>query len=457
MLGTSLWLDETLTFWIVKDGFSQTLTRPLQFQGQAPFYYLLAWILHNYVSASPEDLRWLSIYLAVGSLIVFWLFAGKVLKNDAALFALLALVSLDSFQVAAVSARPYALALFFSLLASYALFSWLKNEKPRWLIIYILAATLSFYAHYIFGLVFLVHLAQVGIFAERPARLTRLAKIVICQLAVAVLCLPTLAQLKALAARADALELSASPAMTDFVFAWLPLDLMLYLVCAAIFVAFAFGRSWSRPAEPQLTNLIWAGVISPLLLFPCLHFFGGISLFHPRYLLWYLPFLAVAAAFLFSSLKDNRAKFAFAAVFSLLALVRGIDKKWQVENWRGASRAIEEGSAAADTLLLVNSGLVEFRDVANLGKAEFQDYLLAPFAAYPNSAQKLLIPFNFESAAGRDYLDRVVKPQLTGRAEFYLVSLTKQAYAVELLELGFKVAQAQRFGEVSLLKFKKGD
>ena len=39
----SLWIDETITYWVVKDGFRDLFYRAIHFQGQSPFYYLIVW------------------------------------------------------------------------------------------------------------------------------------------------------------------------------------------------------------------------------------------------------------------------------------------------------------------------------------------------------------------------------------------------------------------------------
>ena len=47
LITSSFWLDETGTWWIVKDGPAQAIHRALQWSGQSPFYYLTAWYRHD--------------------------------------------------------------------------------------------------------------------------------------------------------------------------------------------------------------------------------------------------------------------------------------------------------------------------------------------------------------------------------------------------------------------------
>src|SRR5437588_11304988 len=40
---SSYWLDETTTFWVVKDGLLEVVSRSWQWSGQSALYYLTAW------------------------------------------------------------------------------------------------------------------------------------------------------------------------------------------------------------------------------------------------------------------------------------------------------------------------------------------------------------------------------------------------------------------------------
>src|SRR5207253_1569379 len=40
-IASSLWLDETGTYWVIKDGLAPAIHRSLAIQGQSPLFYLL--------------------------------------------------------------------------------------------------------------------------------------------------------------------------------------------------------------------------------------------------------------------------------------------------------------------------------------------------------------------------------------------------------------------------------
>lgn len=41
---SSFWLDETATFWVIKDGVANLLHRSMDWAGQSPLYYLTVWL-----------------------------------------------------------------------------------------------------------------------------------------------------------------------------------------------------------------------------------------------------------------------------------------------------------------------------------------------------------------------------------------------------------------------------
>src|ERR1039458_2325802 len=75
---SSFWLDETATFWVIKDGLANLLQRSMDWAGQSPLYYLTAWLAlaaggrHEWVLRLPS-----LIALTIAAwLLVRWLDTG---------------------------------------------------------------------------------------------------------------------------------------------------------------------------------------------------------------------------------------------------------------------------------------------------------------------------------------------------------------------------------------------
>src|SRR5207248_1638413 len=63
-LGSSLWLDETATFWVVQGGLHETIHRALEFQSGSVPYFLVAWIARVLGGTSEIALRMPSVIAA---------------------------------------------------------------------------------------------------------------------------------------------------------------------------------------------------------------------------------------------------------------------------------------------------------------------------------------------------------------------------------------------------------
>lgn len=44
---SSLWLDELVTWWVIKDGLGDTVHRAFDFQGQTVIFYVLEWLVRH--------------------------------------------------------------------------------------------------------------------------------------------------------------------------------------------------------------------------------------------------------------------------------------------------------------------------------------------------------------------------------------------------------------------------
>ena len=57
MVSSSFWLDESGTWWIVKDGPAEAVRRAFSWSGQSPLYYLIAWLSSRVFGLNEIALR----------------------------------------------------------------------------------------------------------------------------------------------------------------------------------------------------------------------------------------------------------------------------------------------------------------------------------------------------------------------------------------------------------------
>src|ERR1041385_317741 len=130
-LKASFWLDETATFWIIKDGLSNLVSRAIYWSGQSPFYYLVAWLALQMGGLQTIVLRMPSIIAM--ALAAYWLYklATRLLDAETAPLAVLVFVCLEQVAFAAGDARPYALGLCMLTGSAFLLVRWLDEGRLR--------------------------------------------------------------------------------------------------------------------------------------------------------------------------------------------------------------------------------------------------------------------------------------------------------------------------------------
>ena len=129
-LTASLWLDETLTFWVIRDGLAETLERTIHYQPQ-PAYYIFIWFWTQFAGVSEIALRIPSL-LATFAACVALARLGTSLTRDRETGLLAAIVFASSWNVyrESVDARSYMLGVVVLLCLALSLIRWI--EQGRW-------------------------------------------------------------------------------------------------------------------------------------------------------------------------------------------------------------------------------------------------------------------------------------------------------------------------------------
>ena len=112
-------------------------------------------------------------------------------------------------------------------------------------------------------------------------------------------------------------------------------------------------------------------------------------------------------------------------------------------------------------------GLIEAQDTAWVIHPEKRRYLLSPFALYRLDKEPFLLPATFDQLGAVECLEKTVFPLLKKYGQFYLILrmlyipinksiVTSDQYLSQKLKLlGFHQKQAEFFGNVKVIFFKK--
>jgi hypothetical protein len=413
---SSYWLDETITYWIIRDGLMPAFSRAWSYQGQSPLYFLIARLA--YLGGGLTGLRLFSFALTAGSAAILFQIAAKRWGREAGAYAALAFVALDGVIRVSFTARPYALALLLALASVRFLDDWMARGDRNSAARYAAATVLCFYAHYLFAGIILVHAAM--LWKARPesdAVLKRwLAMAPLCALIMA----PGVIQLYWLSHHGAGLSFAGKPGAVQLVKALFPVDFCVFLGCALLLARIFAPFEFRKPGGTLAVILMWWLV--PPAAFWIISQVGGGSLFVDRLYVWHQPAIALAAAALFTAMQNTRARSIALATFVAMAGVRQIGRVWFLEDWRDTARVAAAASVKGAPVLAF-TGLIESDSVSWLEDPARREYLSTPFSLYPVQTQLILLPGGFRSEPALQYFKDEVQPAVANYSEFMLIAL----------------------------------
>jgi mannosyltransferase len=427
----SLWLDETATFWVVKDGFRHLFARAFEWTGASVVYDITAWagsFLAPVIGLEPA-LRLPSLLAMIVAAFLLYRLGRILADRRTAALSVIAFLCIYEVSFAAIDARPYALGLALLLASMLYFWKYLDSQKRLHAVLYVVTSTLVVYTHYLIALALVAQLVYGWRFKRKLALLW---------LAIGALCVPLSGQLLNSYSTRKSHSFAPAPELSAIVAALAPPAL-----AAAVFLTVILSRR--APAAPRqipyLFLLIWA-FFPPVFLF-LISTFTDTSLFMPRYFLGAAPALALLAGHALS----RRASVLLSG--AALVLVFGI-MNWHVfayhalEDWRGAMAALNAQAAPADPVL-VASGFVE----GTPEDINRRDVLFSPQLAYPIS-HMFRLP--------HDPSERALPPDLVSANRIFFVGFQSQmqypSWIVQRLR-GYRAQPIGTFGEVVVIRFDR--
>lgn len=418
----SLWIDELGSYWIVKGGIVHATQRALQYQGESPLYYWLLWISRNIFGQSEIALRSVSILAGATATFLVYRIGRRLIDREMGLLAAALFASLSSFAFAAVDARPYALALALSIASTLVFIDWLETGKRSASLLYVILATLTVYAHFIFALALLPHLVILA-FDRRSKRLP-LMDVVIALMGIGILTIPAVPQLLSLFSRRGALTIPTKIYPETFLKTLGPPVLIAALILGLV-ISRLIDRPYFSVREPNshgVGRLLVIGFILPTTLLLAISLATPTTLFAPRYYLMQAPYLALLAAWGIRSVgpaRTRRIMLLSVAIISVLAYP-SINADMN-QDWRGAAKTVNNFVHDGETPVLIRTALTESRSIAWVQDPRRRDYLLSPLSRYPMNGRPILLPFDL-THGGLAYVEGLAAGPLANANRFLLVS-----------------------------------
>lgn len=408
-LGQSLLLDETLTFWVIRDGLAETLDRTLHFQPQ-PAYYLFMWFYAQLAGTSEIALRLPSL---IAALLACYAIArlGERLTRDRETGLIAAVVLATTWNVyrEAVDARSYMLGLVVLLALALCLIRWIEEGRSAdaWYC-GVLAALLP-HLHLFFVLCYPGFIAYAwlrrGDARWEPKQFVTIGAV----LFVGALLFIPVAQM--LAAQGGSYSFVAPPQWRSLfeVFVWAApvAGLLAGISTEGLFAlgsADAEGEARdvgtesaesqslrARPALPSASAVFLATwMFVPLVLLFSVSVATDLSVFLGRYLIPAIPAVALLYAIAVRQIESGPARIVAILVIVFASLV--IHERPR-DDFRAAAEAVNEFVAGrASTPVFLASGLVEGEESKWLRDKVLADYLNAPTEYYPIDGRLITLP-----------------------------------------------------------------
>jgi mannosyltransferase len=419
-LGSSFWLDEFGTWWVVKDGIRETISRSADIQGQSPVYYLLAWATRHLVGRSELGMRVPSIlFAALTALVLYWL-AKRILDDELARLTVLVFVVWPAVEFSAADARPYALATL-AVVASTAVFvRWLDTGSAKVGISYVALAACAVYVHYLFGLVLVAH-ACYGLFREHErSTVLRIRALVLAGLGIVVLVAPLAYQVVALWGRRQEWTAASSASVQWIATALVPAAVVGAAVIGGVAAVLRGGVTVKLPRvrRSDLVLLV-SWLFIPLAILVGASILTPVRLLQIRYTLVAAPAAAILVALALRSIDPPKARLIIVLVLALLSVLQ-LARPHHSNDWRTAM-ALAGSISDNGTVVLVQPGFTESDQLNWLTDPERRSFLLAPVSYYPIPGRVVLLPANIDLST-QQFVRQQIRAALPGADRVVLVT-----------------------------------
>ena len=402
VITSSLWLDETVTAWVVSAGPWEVIERSLSFQGQSPLFFLLVWALKKIPVSLEISFRFISLVATVGTVGLLMHALKKLYGTAAALFGFF-LFLLSPLSIALCWARPYGVAIllfFIALLIAVRISQQFLSSRALWITYTTLLISLALLAptYMILLPVMLIYWWYTGKLEERSFRMQCLLSTVSALTIVGIVGwqLHTLSNGRNLIFGGEVQFGSL-------------ISLLGPNYLASSFLAmFMFSAMLPTKTDFSLKRYSVLTQLSFFLLIVAPFVMGATSVlhilpYHVRYILWVVLAQVIVCTTLVMIATTGVYRSVLLALLVLFLSISNSDVKWAPEDWREAL-AVAQQVRAPDQPIYISSGLVEANNVQFLNDPKNQDYLTAPGLIYGVSNRMRPLPTSPERPSLREWL-----------------------------------------------------
>lgn len=465
-LGSSLWVDEMGTYFVVHHGANDPSLRVAP-QVPASIYYALPKLAERVAGFSEVSYRSFSVLAMAGALIGIARIAARLIHPSAAWFAVFACMASRGFNYQAADARPYALGTLVLAVAILLEIRWMDSGRWRDALLFAASASLLWWVHLIFWPFYLLFALYALVRIRRVGWRQAAAVFVAIGCALVPVALRALSLLR----EASAHVVVPRPGIEELllILKWKAVALTLAgaFVLARIFRWRVPRSEWVRGSAAVLIPGWW--LIDPASLF-AFSWITGNSVFVARYLYLALPGVSLMAGMLVAMFIPARYWKCAALALGLAVLIsmgqwRQMWPRHHPSDWRGAASALQ-GWAAGETVPVISpSPFIEAQPPVWRPDYPLSGFLYSNLAVYPMTGRVYPFPFTAPPfatpAEAVEYARSLASGTLAPAGRFAIyggdvaVEFWRRWFAARPELRGWQSRRLGSFGDVEVTVFSK--
>lgn len=405
-----LWLDETGSYWEIKDGFSQIWSRQtLSF----PAYSYILWLWTKVFGTSELALRTPSVLAMLGAVCLLYLIARELFDHETSIIALIVFCVNPIVIFTSIDARPYAFAALMTNAAILALLR-MRNNDSNWLaaVFGVMAAGILYF-HYLFAVI-LPALVLCFFLTKRGARKTLWRQFGVAACAFALACLPLFPGLRYLFNTSGSHSVERAPTALDLATTlapgWLPFVFVAVALVALIIAALRpmakdspkLGDVFRQIDRPRILVCVFLALI-PILLLYGVSRGTSIQIFAARHRLVGILGISLCWALVVANLfKWRAARLVFCATLVAATAVTHFYKLREHDpTWKYALAVAEKNASPDNAPVVVCSPFIEGAYVAVPANSAKDSRYFAPLSYYKLSVPVVPMPYSLNDEAMR--------------------------------------------------------
>ena len=395
-----LWLDETISFFVIKGGFSEILSR--QGWPGVPAYPYLLWLWAKAVGTGEIALRISSVLAMLGAVYLLYRSARELFDSDVAVIAAILFCLHPIITSESIDVRPYSFAAL-AITSSIFVLARLRHNDSNWL-----AALFGLSAAFIvyFQLLFVVILPALvlcffAVKAGAPKILWRQFRVALLTFALAFL--PVVPGLRYMFHTSGVHVYAEAPAFWQLRGTLAPARLALCLA-ATLLIAGAARRLDLRSLREGRAILFCGSLaLVPILSLYFVSMGTSIHIFLDRYCIVAVPGIALCWAWVVGLINSRSLRLLFCTVLVAVTAYHSFTSpSSRVHNytWKYALEAAERNASRDNSPVLICSDLPESDHMPMpVGAAIKDSALFSPLSYYPLSVPVVPLPRTLNEAA----------------------------------------------------------